>query len=232
MIKLIYVSLYNTYSNIYENLIYCLDVGTNYIIKPLICGNFKCSNLPSNIKFYENGEINTTELTVDIYKLSIYYLNNNLKFVENLEITINPIINYEIKEFEIFGNFYYNVKPILIPPNGCIYHKSKLKGLHILPDGTIKSVNLIPNIYTVMVYYEFNNIISSDEIKIIVKPYIDHEDKNIICHINKKLIVENIKLWPLGGILKSNLNYNIVNKTDLIIKDIEYMSIGYHKLIV
>jgi hypothetical protein len=172
------------------------------------------------------------------YNVNITY--KNISTIYKFELI--PFIFYESKKL-IFGDTYSITPEIMIP--GCGIFHIQHENLVIDENGIIYNINLLePNKYKIPIYYNYNNKVYSNYLKLYIKPYINYINKLIllpdqgylnyddtIIHVNNFneviLKTNNIGKYNLNieyeyNSIKSSININILVATDNLYKFNEY----------
>ena len=199
--------------------------GDNEKIYPLASfGNFNSKNYPKKVIISENGEINIQNLDVGNYTFDITFSIRNIVFDQKINITIKPKILYDLN-FEDINDLQ---NPILDPPNGDIYIKNnKFKNIRINKNGKLFFLNMLPNIYDLIICYKVNSIISYQDIRVKYKPIIILNYEVISINYGDPLIISDLKINPPGGIINANIPC-ILNKNELVFEYINELNIGTH----
>ena len=143
---------------------------------PLINRNDGIFSVNNNlIIINENGQLyfNKT-LEIGNYYFDIIYKINNLIYTEKFNVTIKPTISYPLSQINVIYGKYYESEPININTNyiSTFNINDTIEGITINSNnGILKVNNTVPiGKYIINVSYNYNDIITSTIITIIVVP--------------------------------------------------------------
>jgi len=190
IIKIIPLLVYP--QNVYEGF-----YNESLIINPL---NYLPKNLVFNVEPY--GEISDTgKIVISDLEVGKYFININYDITcVKLELIIKPVFFYE--ENNIIINFGTNkmLVPSITQNNGKFYLKNDINGFFINKNtGIINFINLLPDNYFVKVFYCFNDIEVSTEIKIIVNPILIYNNNNLLIKYKTEITTLVPTFNPNGG---------------------------------
>ena len=187
-IKPLLVYSQNVYEGVYNE---------SLIINPL---NYLPKKLVFSVEPYgeisDTGKIQISNLEIGKYFINVHY---DITCV-NLELIIKPMFFYE--ENNIIINFGTNktLVPSVTQNNGKFYIKNNINGFLIDENsGIIKVINLLPDSYVVKVFYCFNDIEVSTEIKIIVNPILIYNNNNLLIKYKTDITTLVPTFNPGGG---------------------------------
>jgi len=194
--------------------------------------------LPKNLLFSVEpfGEINSlgniklTNLNIGKYTLKVNYDITSIF----LNVLIKPIFFYDdnntILDFGVNKVFI----PSISQNNGKFYFKHNINGFIIDENtGIIKVINLLPDVYNIIVYYCYENIQVDTTLNIKVLPVLKYNNNNLLLKYKTKIPIIMPIVNPLGGIFFTDINKNNIyldkNNGNISIDD---ANIGNYNIII
>jgi hypothetical protein len=188
-----------------------------YIINP-IGGKFYCNNLPNFISLNLNtGLININNNNiVGNYILTISYYINNISNNYQINMNINPLINYNKNLIITYGDIGFSNQPYVSILGGTFISYNLPSGLLINSQTGILNYtnNINVNNYNINIFYIINDVSGFTIFNLIVKPYFNYiSGLTIEYGQNGSSIIPNSN--PQGGIFSLMSNYSNININSL-----------------
>ena len=194
-------------------------------------GIFKINNNFKNIKLNDNGIINITNAYPNNYKLDIDYIVNNVTENIKFNISILPIINFDISNIEIKYNEGYISNQLKFYPAGGNFN---VNYSDIKINYNYFEINKEKNVdkYEIIITYIINNQKTSVYKDLLIKPDFYYFDENPIktnFYDKKKSLKPYVN--PSGGKFSlDDNNDNITIDDDIGIITFENLDIGNYEL--
>jgi hypothetical protein len=224
------------FSNIYDNAQYNLTILPNlsydissitvnylssYVTQPAYFSpNNGSFTINSTLYIDSSGSIYINNIDVDNYNLVVtysvigLYSGINLISTYNINLIVLPILDYRNTVQSIYcNNLTFSNKPIVQPINGIF--TMDVSSIYI-NNGIISLYNNNIGYYSNIVYYTYNNIVTSYKYKYVVVPVFYYVDNNINIVGNTSYSSDLPIITPSGGIFSSNNNKISVRKNGII----------------
>ena len=177
-------------------------------------GYFDINNSPNNININgDTGIISFKNFDIGNYSLNIKYNVLGIFKTYNYQILIIPSINYNIENifYKKYKSEFISDNPIVNHEGGNFYFTETYNYFNIdFNTGKITINNNIPiNEYEIVVFYEVNDLLSYKNIKIIVYPDTNIENKEIIFKTDIDLQILNYYDGTILELYDCNLNIYI-----------------------
>ena len=215
-------------------------IGNNifYSNEPVILpegGNFSIITDKTNnlFKINKTGNIYIKTITPKSYIVDITYSKNNIYAKTSIEIVSKPYISWTQSDLTLNYSEEYKITDLKLWPHGGKL-SSNSENIIITENNELIFQNFNIGKYSIIIYYEFNNIKNNFSINLLIKPLCIYKINNI-----KKYYYEIIKLDPpllshLDGIFtisSDTLNTDTLNfNTSTGALEINNVDIGNYKI--
>ena len=153
----------------------------------------------------ESGEIYIFDkLKVNLYNITINYNLNNVISSTQIDIIVNPTLDYIKTEYELlYDTNFLSIKPLYTPYNGEFTIDNEQFSIN--SEGVVSSNTILKvNNYTIKITYEVNNINVSTYINLKITPIFKYKETYNFLY-NKLSFIYPIIINPQGGYVKCNI---------------------------
>jgi hypothetical protein len=150
---------------------------------------------------------------VDSYIVNIYKYITNYIIIAIYYINILPIIYYptnKLSETYIFNSdlYYYSIIPYCYPYNGLYSIDISNYNIFIDTSGIISfNKSLYPNIYNIIITYNYNNILNYTNFVFTMNPYLNYIPNSIQIKYNDISYTQQPIVYPENGLFKASVSF-------------------------